>query len=1113
MHARPRRPGGHFLKIGALRFFFWKRGGFYFVSSDAFAKFFPQQSALLLLTLSSTDEARSSQHPYFQISLATPVIMADIARNAEDDSVESCIIVRQKELSHPRNSTPQKMPPPSKETPAKKTQPPVPAKRGRGRPRKPRNNTKDTAIVLSDDERDEGDPPQGPQSRERKRPSSTIESPTPGPSSKRSVLSHGSLGPFSQAAEIDRLRQELALEKKLLGDAEESNYQLQQALESRQASWAADMATQMVPLQLEVQTLATEKHNLEGICNDLRARLEEALRRNQGNRTSPDNPPSESPEMQTMEEELRCKEALINSQNAELEELREAEELRSKDLAEAIQKITILNKTVDDLTVRHTAATNRVHDHENRIAQLQRELFETKSFSSTASDSRRFPSETDKRLAQTEARLAAEQKKLSQAEDKLAKVEEQLGRIKNTKASGGGKGAKATEAQNTVVSLRAELQSCHEEVESLRQENINLKATISSREKDAQHLCAAAIAREQELGTREKAISALQRENQLLTAQNAHAGAENVALKRELDKQKEAAAALQREKEEIEKISAVNNKEVAALRREVEQHKSALENHQAKTREFVQSKVQAIDLEKELAEHKETIATLRREKEQMVDTYKRAIGERADLKDKIRKLTYREAAKDSELLKLRAKLANLEEATEKMRQAALALRADLHQLQREFKEKEELVAEKEREVERLRENLHPFKEKVTKLEEVTTHKSQGDNLHKLTAERDALSADHAREVERLQNNISTLTSECSRLKEMINANEMGCEEYLQNVEELEAAQATMDDTLKDTDAQITPLRQEVTALTAARDSLQEQLTTARAEIDRLQGRATDKVQMQVNDELAKSLANPKEENQALQTTNTLLAATNEQLSADLPAFNAKQGAVNLEHDQLEDQVNLQLGTLSNEHSQATNADVATLLRQTTALEFENAKLKESNTELLSKLHDAEVKLHENEAKPSTAQTNPQPDPDLLASIQAEKATLEAQNTALNAELHDLRARFAAAQSHIPAREDVATARARLTGLTTEDEELKNQRRAGAEEIKRLRAQVAETRREMAKMEHELEEKETVLGRVVEAVRGVAVPRFLRGRGPGDGVKGRDGAGGAKKCEG
>ncbi|KAJ4288335.1 hypothetical protein N0V88_007373 [Collariella sp. IMI 366227] len=575
--------------------------------------------------------------------------MADIAYNSEEERVESCIIVRQQEVSQPRNSTPRKVSTRQDplaiyekqssarwaiKTPRAKKAVTAPAvKRPRGRPRKQRNNTQETAIILSDDERDDEETFQGLQlPSNKKRALSKLESSlAPGPTSKRAATSYASPAPFSAPAEINRLRKQLAFEQNLRADAEAKGQNIQQTLQNRDAAWNADIAQQIMPMQLQLQTLAGEKQSLESICRGLSARLEAALQGGQGSQkdgASCKNTAPKTGDMQNMEEELRTKDALIKSQATEIEELGEAEEAQSKELAEAIQKITMLNKTIEDLTIRHTAATNRVQDHENRIAQLQQELFGFKSIAAELE----APSEPES--TNWEAGNAT---KAPSTPSKAAQA------------------FAAADAQNTITALRQGLQACRDDVAALHQENNNLKATVASREKDAQHLCGAAVAREQELAHRGAAITALQHETDNLTTKITQLTADKTNLHNQLTAQKDLAQF------QPDTITALE-KELTFYKDTITTMRHQNQSLQIKLEEATTTAAQEeSSLEQSLTTHQATITTLRREKKQMVESYKRTVNERADMKAKINKLTLSMVLKDSEATKLRLRLRQVEE--------------------------------------------------------------------------------------------------------------------------------------------------------------------------------------------------------------------------------------------------------------------------------------------------------------------------------------------------------------------------------------------------------------------------------------------------------------------
>ncbi|KAK4098494.1 hypothetical protein N658DRAFT_543965 [Parathielavia hyrcaniae] len=301
--------------------------------------------------------------------------MATLAVEIDDDPA-SCVVVGRAKIARPAStkSTPSKN---SKAPAMRSGQKPRPSatpavKRGRGRAKKSTSNTLETAIVLSDDESDEA------VNVDRKRSISQLETPIPAPAAKRYPPLVLPAAPTR--AEVEYLRRQLA--------------ELRDMLEEKDASYHADLAAQIAPLQLQLQKVATEKHHLEASYKDLEDRLQAAW---SGNKERRDNEyknqecqasfnalepattavtaavPSTTHDEHT-DSQLQAKDDIISRQAASIANLRKAEQ-------EA-------KETLKELTVRHGAATTRIQEHEDRIQHLTQALSEARNAAATAIEKR-----------------------------------------------------------------------------------------------------------------------------------------------------------------------------------------------------------------------------------------------------------------------------------------------------------------------------------------------------------------------------------------------------------------------------------------------------------------------------------------------------------------------------------------------------------------------------------------------------------------------------------------------------------------------------------------------------------------------------------------------------
>jgi chromosome segregation ATPase len=332
----------------------------------------------------------------------------------------------------------------------KKAAPAAPVvKRPRGRPRKPRNNTIDTAIVLSDSEAedDEDDEQEQVSRHTKKRSLANLDSPSPTPNAKRTVSSYGAAAfsppaaPPSARAEVDHLYQQLATEQQRRAHAEAQTAELQGMLQEKDSSWAADLAAHAMPLQLQLQRLTKENYDLDAACRDLDARLQATLTKNEELKAA-------HPNTEGIEAQMREKDALITSQDADINQLHEAEATRTKELAEANQNISELTATLGDLTARHSATTKMIQEHEGRIQHLTQALSEAK----------KLPAATDGTNGTTTQKAHETEERLAQAERQNADMKANLADLQCRLAASKGARAGFESKLITVVNRRKEIE-------------------------------------------------------------------------------------------------------------------------------------------------------------------------------------------------------------------------------------------------------------------------------------------------------------------------------------------------------------------------------------------------------------------------------------------------------------------------------------------------------------------------------------------------------------------------------------------------------------------------------------------------------------------------------
>ncbi|KAK3302974.1 uncharacterized protein B0T15DRAFT_504255 [Chaetomium strumarium] len=412
-------------------------------------------------------------------------------------------------------------------------------KRPRGRPRKPRNNTVDTAIVLSDDDDDDDDDDDNEEDDDampkkvlwdtKKRSLGKVESPASAPSAKRRAADSSSL-----RAELDELKEELASERELLSDARAEKSRLAHLLEEKEASWGAELAVQMAPFQLQIQKLVQEREALESKCQSLQQQLDMALG---GCQEDQDPDSALSDDLTTRVQQQR---GIIATQSKEIADLEELEEEREKEVAEAHQKIALLTQTVRELTAQHEGSSKLPHEQHKTIQQLQDDLAQSEMLRSQAEES-----------------LHATTKKLGQVEEELTKSERKLPKLTKQLA-----GDEVDNTEDVRAAVRDEMET---EAKRLVIENTRLLSLVTELQKEKLELTEA-------YGEEGNLLNQLHAYKDSVEALRA----EKAQLLSSLDSANETIAGL---KQDLERHIAASKQKVASIVAQSE-HERACQNRQ-----------------------------------------------------------------------------------------------------------------------------------------------------------------------------------------------------------------------------------------------------------------------------------------------------------------------------------------------------------------------------------------------------------------------------------------------------------------------------------------------------------------------------------------------------
>ena len=710
-------------------------------------------------------------------------------------------------------------------------------KRPRGRPRKPRNNTVDTAILLSDSDGEDDDAANKQVSqKDKKRSWSKVESPTPSPALKRPASSRASALPPPAAAsaaqaESDRLQQQLDSEKTMRADAEAVKANLQKRLDEKDASWAAEMAAQTMPLQLQLQRIAKEKRDLDARCKILEARLQKALDKDQEHQASVLEPQPAAPNnKEEVEAQIREKDTLISNQAAEVERLKGAEVARTKELTEANQKATALSETLKGLTARHDAATKLIQEHETRIQHLTHALSTTMNFPTASGEARATVNNTlaqaNMRIAQAERQvkdareMAADlQSKLAASAEERAMMEKRLAATEGKLAETEGQLARLTKpvvAVKEVVGVaRSQAPGNEQTVPTQAQviiHNLRHGQSIMAEERKASLL---------EIKRLQDIVAELEKEKLQWTA----AGDEKSALLEQLDEQKAQVLALQSCKQKWEETSRVVAGEMATLRQRCDEktkEAGALQRERARLTGVLAGYMLT---QRDREARDQAMATAQQERDDLAQKHQSTVDQLSALRAEISQIGPSLAAKNEEVRALK----------DKMEKGKVAFTADIQALVVKLREKTQQLALKDSNAWALQRSLDILRVAVAKLEsETNTLKEQLLQRTALIAHNDQTMAEQQKQIQDLQKAVSILTAEKTKLNDDLTAET----DKLHQIEHRLTQLAANNENLKvstSTRAQETEiLRKELSIVKAENDKLNKEIATGAAEIHTLE---------------------------------------------------------------------------------------------------------------------------------------------------------------------------------------------------------------------------------------------------------------------------------------
>ncbi|KAK3290989.1 uncharacterized protein B0H64DRAFT_367824 [Chaetomium fimeti] len=879
--------------------------------------------------------------------------MATLAVNPDEESTESCIVVAHRRSPRSKSANiPKKTTIPMR--PATRGRPrgqPQPVKRPRGRPRKPRNNTAETAIILSDSD-SEGEGSEPPR-KDKKRPITKLESPSSAPDPKRPAPSyHASSSskavPAPSRPDIDEVRQQLASEKKLRADAEGKQAQLQELLDEKDSSWAADLAAQAMPLQLQLQRITKEKKDLDVTVEDLETRLQASLGKNQEYESSLEALTASAAGAEDIKTKAVAQEALIVNQGAEIAQLKSAVVSRAKELAAASQRFGTLTATLRDLTTRHATATTIIQQHGARIQHLTHALSEAKNKPAangpllTAAETGRVDAAkmlvkaeeklntTEKELREVKARrketddkvaqqLATATNKWERVESKLRAKEQQLAHSEELLA----------ELKTNLHLVKKQLTEAEQAVPAQAQESIN----NLTRERDG--ILRETHARLEEMGVLQnevgrlnQAVATLEQEKQTLTA----AASEKDDVVKQLTAHQNLVGVLQREREQAEASSSRAWEEIVPLKNQLANHKQALldlRNENLRWTAASENALQKITSVQGERDHFRDLAgrlqgetaSLRAEYTQLVN---KANAREAQLTEIISQMNHNLDSRHGDVVQLRQNLVRQGLREDTLQKDMAAKNTRLLQLEAELKEQQTVVATKQQEVDSLREGINNLHAEVTKLESnFATQREELQQRDAMLTDKEKAIAAKRTQIQQLQETVSELTTEKSQLRDDIAVQKARLLQLAAQLAQLTNDNAELQSTNTANEQTIDSLRQQLFSVTREKANLQQQTTTNLTEIATLKTQLTDA--NHTIEQLTQTAATLHDTTSALQTdlhtltlkqtstTNlvttletettalrTQLATTTTQAAQDIAALEARIAQLDVEYGALEE---------------------------------------------------------------------------------------------------------------------------------------------------------------------------------------------------------------------
>ncbi|MDI7492549.1 hypothetical protein QLY92_10700 [Cronobacter dublinensis] len=539
---------------------------------------------------------------------------------------------------------------------------------------------------------------------------------------------------------------------------------------------------------------------------------------------------------------------------------------QGNDFLSTIQQIDVKPMDFPEPTRRpqtQSASRAQINDLQQEIARLKKQL--------------KAAEQEKKSLGASDA-LEAQNAQLLKDNSALAKENDRLNRsLQNAQREQG-----ATTTQQAA------------RIEALEQKTAELQATLASKTAELAALKKTSDTHAVSESALQKQIARLEQEKSALAQQNTQSTTrfnnDMQALRAELNKRAEELVALKNAGDKRAQSESALQKQLAQL----EQEKAALAKQNAQSVDALNQKTQALQaeldkraaelaaLKKAGADHAQSESALQKQLAQL-EQEKAALAKQNT--QSVDALNQKTQALQAELDKRAAELAALQKAGADHAQSASALQKQLAQLEQE---KATLAKQNTQSVDALNQKTQALQAELDKrVNEVAALKQQNDLLELKTStlskeEKEKLQKTQAEQAALLQKNQAAeaaLNAQIAALTEKLNASTALVTRTQEKATALEAALASVKGSESDKDRALQSQQQQAAQIAASKEALNQQLTTAQAEITTLKQSLTDKEsQLQASE---KTLLALKAETQTAKALSTATATDQQKAQAEL----------------------------------------------------------------------------------------------------------------------------------------------------------------------------------------------------------------------------------------